>query len=323
MSPFSRRSRRSSIISKGLPVNFTILSKQVNAQPAQPTLTVNLGNIGPGQRAEAVWMMDSPLAGTFTNYSATYTHVNPLGAMQLSLINSINVHELTHAVRVLWPADDNIPDFLVVDHPNTADLPDTLYCSDGRVEAVEPGDEYPHRWPGQSHPPHRPSHLHRAASVDVPAHQRPGADAYTLLSVMRSDGSVIYLNDNVWTTHRTVHPLSQPSYPEDLLNLFDYQSTGDYTLYYAPNVPIAVAEAYTVDAGSVLTVNALDNLLANDVSIAPLSIAGYTVPSYGTLYNVGLLGPGTFSYLPNAGFCGHGYLHLHRYRRGEHSRRPR
>ena len=121
---------------KGLLVNFTLLSTQVNAQFAQPTLTANLGDIGPGQRAEAVWMMESPLAGTFTDYSATFTHVNPLGATQLSLINSINVHELTHAVRVLWPADDNIPDFLVVDHPNTADLPDTLYCSDGRVEAV-------------------------------------------------------------------------------------------------------------------------------------------------------------------------------------------
>ena len=289
---------------KGLPVNFTILSKQVNAQPAQPTLTVNLGNIGPGQHAEAVWMMDSPLAGTFTNYSATYTHVNPLGAMQLSLINSINVHELTHAVRVLWPADDNIPDFLVVDHPNTADLPDTLYCSDGRVEAVGLATNI--LTDGAVSPTHLAVHLTCTAPQAwmFLRTNDPGADAYTLLSVMRSDGSVIYLNDNVWTTHRTVHPLSQPSYPEDLLNLFDYQSTGDYTLYYAPNVPIAVAEAYTVDAGSVLTVNALDDLLANDVSIAPLSIAGYTVPSYGTLYNVGLLGPGTFSYLPDAGFCG-------------------
>ena len=113
---------------------------------------------------------------------------------------------------------------------------------------------------------------------------------------------MIYLNDNVWTTHQTIHPLDQPSYPADLFNLFDYQSTGAYTLYYAPNGPIAVADAYTVDAGSVLTVNALDNLLANDVSISPLSIAGYTEPSNGTLFNVGIFGPGTFSYLPNAGF---------------------
>ena len=123
-------------------------------------------------------MVESPLAGTFTNYAATFTHVNPLG------INAINVHELTHAVRVLWPADDNIPDFLVVDHPNTADLPDTLYCSDGRVEAVNLATNV------LIDAPVSPTHLTVQLTCTAPLGwmflrtNDPGADDYVLLLLL-------------------------------------------------------------------------------------------------------------------------------------------
>jgi hypothetical protein len=229
---------------KGLLIDFKLVGTQVNTEIIPPSLTVNLGNIDPGTISVAKWMMTSSLQGKFIDYKATFEHVDGLGMPRLSLIDTVNIHELTHAVRVDIPTDDNKPDFLVNDIPDDNHLPDTLYNSAGPIEAVSIGANSSVDW--QIVDGRLEAHL----TATVPTGwvyirtTDPGQDQFRLTRVVRSDGREICLDDNAWTTHRTIRLVGQAPYREHLLHLFDKDSTGSYTLVYEatgmnnlPNVP--------------------------------------------------------------------------------------
>ena len=80
--------------------------------------------------------MTSTLEGAFISYSATFQEVNALGATNISLVNSVAIHEMNHIVRITVPSDDGIPDFLVNDTTNVDALPDNVYSSTGPVFPV-------------------------------------------------------------------------------------------------------------------------------------------------------------------------------------------
>ncbi len=217
---------------KGLLIDFKIIGTQINSEPVSPSLTVNLGNIDPGTTSVAKWMMTTTLQGKFIEYKATFEHVDGLGNPRLSLIDTMNIHELTHTVRVDTPSDDGKPDFLVNDIADDDHLPDTLYNSAGPIEAVSIGTNPAVDW--QMVDGHMEAHL----TTTVPTGwvyirtTDPGQDQYQLKRVVRSDGREILLDDNAWTTHRTIRLVGQAPYREHLLHLFDKDSTGSYTLIY-------------------------------------------------------------------------------------------
>ncbi len=62
----------------------------------------------------------------------------------------------------------------------------------------------------------------------------PANGAYQLAAVTRSDGVNIPLNTNVWVTDRTFFGLGRAPILENVLHLFDYNSSGTYTLTYTP-----------------------------------------------------------------------------------------
>ena len=64
-----------------------------------PSLTANLGRIGAGRSQVATWLMTSSLQGKFIDYSATFENTDDLGDKRVSLIDSVEIHELIHAVR--------------------------------------------------------------------------------------------------------------------------------------------------------------------------------------------------------------------------------
>ncbi|HEY9175282.1 MAG TPA: hypothetical protein VI136_23600, partial [Verrucomicrobiae bacterium] len=64
---------------KGLLVDFKIIASEVEGQAMTPSLTVNLGNIGAGQRKIGRWLLTSTLQGLFTDYKATFEHLDSLG----------------------------------------------------------------------------------------------------------------------------------------------------------------------------------------------------------------------------------------------------
>jgi hypothetical protein len=218
---------------KGLLIDFKIIGTQVGNQQVEPTLTANLGSIDPGKSQVAQFVMISSLQGHFTDYDATFEHIDGLGDPRLSLIDSVEIHELIRVVRADRPGDDDLMDFLVNDVPDPQVVPDTLYMSDGTVAVVNAAT---------------------GLSVDGPAsffdrqvvlsgtffsgwnYSRlpdPGGD-FRLDRVVRSDGKELLAGVNAWQTHTTF--TSGGFRREDLLHLFDHDATGlTYTLYYKVN----------------------------------------------------------------------------------------
>ena len=231
---------------KGLDVAFQILGTQVNTSSVTPSLTVNLGDITPGGTGVADFLLTASLSGQFISDSATFKHTDRLGNAQTSLIDSVDTHSLEHVVRVVDPLDDNKPDFLVDDIPDANNLPDTLWNSDGTVSPVAVALSGTVSGTVSNAPP--------SVLLTVPAVPSgfvyirladPGQNIYQLASVVRSDGKVIALGDNAWTTHRIVRLQGQAPYLQNRLYIFDDNSTGQYTVTYAPMVPIPPTVALT------------------------------------------------------------------------------
>ncbi|MDX1952258.1 MAG: FG-GAP-like repeat-containing protein [Verrucomicrobiota bacterium] len=219
---------------KGLLIDFKIIGTQVGGDPVTPTLTANLGRIEPASTKAAIWQMVSTLQGKFIEYNATFEHIDGLGDPRLSLIDSVEVHELIHAVLADRATDDNQPDFLVNDDPDPDNAPDTLWLSDGSVAVVNPAT---------------------AASTDGNVSRTdlqvqltatmssgwnylkiadPGA-GYRLYRVLRSDGKEIKVTQNAWTTDRSFPSSQTGARRENLFHMLDFNGTGNYTLFYRVN----------------------------------------------------------------------------------------
>ena len=136
----------------------------------------------------------------------------------------------------------------------------------------------------------------------------PGA-GYTLYKVVRSDGTVIPVSDQAWTTDRTISPTGRSTVDYEL-HILDDNSTGSYLVYYKPTTatPPAVASLSTVSSpqsgpvGSVdvtfsepinpstfttanlsLTLNGGHNLINSSVTITQDSPTTYTIGGIGGL----------------------------------------
>jgi len=217
---------------KGLLIDFKIIGAQVGSQPVTPSLTVNLGNIASNATAVGRWLFQSSLHGQFIDYQASFEHVDSLGDPRLSLVESVEIHEMIHVVNAGGTFNDGLPDFLVNDIPNGENLPDTLYLSDGRVLPVNVLLTATPDAPAAS------NHLQVVLTTGaqpgwtywrVPD---PANGKFRLTRVIRSDGLEVPLDVNAWITDRTFIENSRRPINEFNLHLFDYDSPGSYTLYY-------------------------------------------------------------------------------------------
>ena len=221
---------------KGLLIDFKLIGTRVGGEAATPSFNVNLGDIAPGRAQVAEFFMTSSLQGKFIEFNADFQHVDDLGSPRTSLIDGVEIHELTHVVRAEPPAD-GVPDFLANDVPDPDNLPDTLYLSDGTVAPVQLASRT------ATDRAVTPSAFSVQLTADMPSGwcylrmPDPGA-AYRLVRVTRSDGKVLRLGDNVWTSNRSFPAALAGARYENLLHLLDFNGTGRYTLLYAPaNAP--------------------------------------------------------------------------------------
>ncbi|MBI3851080.1 MAG: hypothetical protein HY298_12505 [Verrucomicrobia bacterium] len=218
---------------KGLLIDFKIIATQVGSNAAQPSLTANFGDIAPGKIGLAQWLFQSSLQGQFIDYSASFTHVDSLGDPKLSLVDSVEIHEMNHVVRATGAFDDGLPDFLVNDVANGGNLPDTLYLSDGSIMPVSMATG-----PASDGPP-TVSNLLVHVTAAMPAGWAylempdPANGLFKLVRVRRPDNSEVPLNDDAWITDRTFIENSHRPIDEFKFHLLDYNSTGSYTLEYA------------------------------------------------------------------------------------------
>ncbi len=220
---------------KGLVIDFKIIGAQVGTQAVTPSLTVNLGDLGPGQIKIGRWLLTSSLQGLFTDYKATFAQVSDLGDQRLSLFDSVEIHELNHLVQAQGAWDDGLPDFLVNDVADVNSLPDTLYLSDGTVQPVSVVQT------ASTDGPANATHLQVQLTATFPSGFNyvrvpdPANGQFQLQGVIRLNGSN-FRAENFWTTDRTFIGLGQRPIYENILHLFDYHTNAGpdtYLLVYA------------------------------------------------------------------------------------------
>lgn len=217
---------------KGLLIDFALLGVRVGGAPFTPSFNVNFGDINPNHSGLAIWEMTSSLQGKFIEFTGSFEHLDALGGHNLSLIENLNVHEMIHVVRADRPGDDLLSDFLVNDVPDPDNLPDVVYFSDGGTGAVSLATS-----PVVDAPP-TTNDLQVQLTVTMPAGwtylrmTNPGPQ-FKLVGVQRSDAKQLALGENVWTTDRSFPSSQAGVVREDLLHLFDHNSTGSYTLTFA------------------------------------------------------------------------------------------
>ena len=114
---------------KGLLVNFMIIGANIGNDSITPSLSLTLGDLNPQSTVVVRWFMVSSLQGEFKNFSATFQNINPLGDPRLSILDELEIHELTRNVRIYNEGDDGILDFLVNEKRDIGGYPDALYDS--------------------------------------------------------------------------------------------------------------------------------------------------------------------------------------------------
>ncbi len=235
---------------KGLLIDFMIIGTQLENQPVTPALSVDFGSIAPGTNKIARWLFTSSLQGSFTNFSASFSQVDQFGKPRLSLIDSVEIHELNHIVDAGGPFEDFRPDFLVNDVPDANFLPDTLYLSDSTIVPVAAVTN------AAIIGALAMTNLSITVTATPPSGWTyfrfgdPGPGQYRLTRVLRADNSEVPFGTNVWTTDRSFHGGEILPTHTNLVHLLDYNSAGSYTLFYAPtsSVSDAIAPTSTVAA---------------------------------------------------------------------------
>lgn len=265
-------------------IMFQIISSQVGSSNVpSPSLTMDLGNIKPASTTEGLWDMTSTLEGQFVAFTASYQHVDDFNNTNVSLISGVNTHELNHVVRITSPADDGLPDFLVNDSTNVDAPPGIVYSSDGTtypVTSLGISNTVTLGAPSGTNP-----NVNLTVSGTVPAGWvylqvvDPGAGNYPVASVRRSDGSNLLVGPNVWQTPMRVHMV--PPQNNNLIHLFDYNSTGSYTITYG--LPVVAPAAVTAAPVNVVPASATLNALVD-----PNGAGTQVYFQYGTTTNYGI-----------------------------------
>ncbi len=253
---------------KGLLIDFKIIGTDVSGEPATPSLTVDFGSIPAGTIGIGRWLLTSTLQGLFDTYSATIEHTAGPQEKRSSLIDDLSIHEMIHLVEAPAPFQDGRPDFLVNDTVDPDALPDTLYLSNGATNSVSVVRDASVNGTVSSN----------SLSVQITASMPddwtylrildPARGNFRLKRVVRSDNHEIAFGTNAWATDRTFIGKGRKPIRENLVHIFDYKSTGAYTLFYDLLPPIeAIPPSSKVDP-----------LPANSYAQIPVSWAGSDNP---------------------------------------------
>ena len=129
---------------KDLLINFDIARSQVNGDPAtlsfSQSIANDFGTIAARSQAYAQWWLRSTLLGHFTSYEVEAAHVTSYGNQDLSLVDTVTIHEMTHGFT---PHIDGLAQgvplqrgWLVNDIVDADDLPDVVYFSDATQQPL-------------------------------------------------------------------------------------------------------------------------------------------------------------------------------------------
>lgn len=194
---------------KGLLIDFNIKSSQVNGEPVMlsfgQSIANNFGIIPAHSQAYAQWWLESSLLGHFTSYEVETTHVTNYGNADLSLVDTVTIHEMIHGftLNTMHPTL-NVPlrGYLVNDIADAEDLPDAVYFTDalqqelyiaqnGKIDRLSENEFLLNVMPSQAG--------WNYGSVTDPTHGRQ-----KLTKIVRKSDGVEIPVDNIWQTDRTL-----------------------------------------------------------------------------------------------------------------------
>ncbi|WP_227687062.1 T9SS type A sorting domain-containing protein [Spirosoma arboris] len=228
----------------GLAIDFNLVGTKFKGQSQNLSLTdIPFGNIPALETRVGEWYFTSTLLGKFVSYSANVVHNNSYGNSKLSLIQGVKLHELTKSIRLYGNLEDGINDFLVNDIFDVDDQPDIIYFSQGNRTAkvnTASGGSF-------DSPVSAPSFTNTLTVTPSDTGfnyiklNDPGNRLYELVSVTRSDGQVIPL-DNAWLTFVTLPVARSPIYENKfhIVDRFTSAGPATYTVVWKPvdvNVP--------------------------------------------------------------------------------------
>jgi len=212
---------------QGLLIGFKLDGSYVDDAPVNDGLLLNFGDVAPSTNRMGRWVMETTLAGRFSDFTATFTHSDDLGGQLTSILQATNAHVLLQDVRVDLPGRDAVRDFLALDagvvRVYESDGPDSLVNDRSGVaqllSASSNGDIANYNL---SFPP-TDGFVFVKLGDPFSGSKVPGA-------VLRSDGKLLP-GENVWLS-KTRDPVSKVwSY---YVNFFDVNSTGSYRAEFTP-----------------------------------------------------------------------------------------
>lgn len=215
---------------QGLLIGFTITGSYVDDTPAQNSLLIDFGEIAANRSKMGRWVMETTLAGKFTEFAARYTHADELGGALTSLLQATNAHTLLRDVRVDLPGRDQVRDFLAQDgdaiRVYESDSTDSVVTDRSAVAAF--------------------TSVSSTGDVANYALSFPATDGFAYVKlvdpfsgtkqpsrILRSDGKLL-LPENVWFSKTRDKATKQWSY---FVNFFDVNTTGVYQAEFQPPAP--------------------------------------------------------------------------------------
>ncbi len=284
-------------------VSFSIIGTEVNGAVTDNSLMVDLGNIAPGEAAVGRWLMISSLMGEFTEFTASVSHAEALGGQVTSIIDGITAMSLEKDVLVDLPGRDGCKDFLVksFEEPYSVikvceseavagiwDSDVTDLSSDASVSFTNPsGDEATYKLQFTSSSPF--------IFVSVPD---PFEEGKMITEAVRSDGKRIK-SDNIWLYKEKVE--NEWAY---FVNLFDVDSTGDYTVMFDTPVVNDSPDFVELDEQTGVEGDLLEfAVTATDPEGETLTLSASNLPEGADFIDNGD-GTGTFNWTPAIGQAG-------------------
>jgi hypothetical protein len=271
---------------KGLLIDFALWdynteASMLNGQPNNAPLgQVNLGDIQPKSTGLAQWWLTSSLLGHFIDMDAKYSHLNSHGNPELSLIESVDIHELIRSGQAL---DRDTTIFLVNDFADAEDTPDTLWFQDtaqscevltsNHILVGEPSFNLNADPPTLSFTIQALQTGWHYVNLDDPANfaALPGERRYEITGTTRRlQGSQTDLElpfRNCWQTDRTI-PDGQDPINENRLHLIDQLEIGSYSYTLSlVKLPDAVVRVSQFEAYSSNNENLNDYIVSGDVDL--------------------------------------------------------
>lgn len=206
---------------QGLLINFMLTGSYVNDAPVQNTLLINFGDIPASTSKIGRWIMETTLAGKFTEFTARFSHADELGGTLTSILQATNAHLLIRDVRVDLPGRDYVRDFLAQDGDVIR-----IYESEGQDTLVTDRSGVAQLTAGTNAAGNASYHLEIPPTagfiyVKLPD---PFNGQKALGRIARSDAKIM-LPENVWLSKTRNEQTKQWNY---WINFFDVNTTGIY-----------------------------------------------------------------------------------------------